>query len=48
MKFYYLDLIKHRGISNALAEIFSVYQETPQLLMIKKGTSIYITSHYDI
>lgn len=43
--FYYLDLIKHRDISNKVAEVFQVHHESPQVLLIKNGTCIYNESH---
>lgn len=45
---YYLDLLAHREISNAIAEQFSVHHESPQLLLIKDGECIYEASHSDI
>lgn len=45
---YFLDLIAHREISNATAEIFQVHHESPQLLLIKNGECIYETSHGEI
>lgn len=47
-KMYFLDLLRHRDISNAIAERFGVYHESPQLLLIQKGKVIYHTSHSDI
>jgi len=46
--FYYLDLIKHRDISNALAEKYNVHHESPQILLILKGECIYDESHIAI
>ena len=46
--FYFLDLIQHRNISNAIAEQFSVYHESPQVLLIHKGECIYDESHSSI
>lgn len=46
--FYYLDLIKHRSISTAIAEKFNVYHESPQILVIKNGECIYDESHQGI
>lgn len=46
--FYYLDLIKHRGISQKVAEIFAVGHESPQILLIKNGECIYDDSHSGI
>jgi len=46
--FYYLDLIKHRDISNALAEKYNVHHESPQILLIHKGECVYDESHIGI
>jgi len=46
--FYYLDLLNYRSISNAIAEIFQVHHESPQVLLIKNGECIYDESHYGI
>ena len=46
--FYYLDLIKHRDISNALAEKYNVHHESPQILLINKGECVYDESHIGI
>lgn len=46
--FYYLDLIKHRDISNLIAEEFSVVHESPQILLIKNGECVYEESHQGI
>ncbi len=43
--FYYLDLITHRNISNKVAEEFSVFHESPQILVIKSGACVYEESH---
>jgi bacillithiol system protein YtxJ len=43
--FYYLDLLKYRNISNKIAEDFSVYHESPQILLIKNGECVYNESH---
>ena len=46
--FYFLDLIRYRDISNKVAEDFSVYHESPQVLLIKNGECIYDESHSGI
>ena len=46
--FYYLDLIKHRDVSNKIAEEFHVYHESPQVLLVVKGSCIYNESHLGI
>lgn len=45
---YFLDLIAYRDISNEIANRFNVYHESPQILFIKDGQSIYDASHSDI
>ena len=48
LDFYFLDLIKHRNISNKIAGDFKVYHESPQILVIKNGECIYDESHSGI
>jgi len=45
---YFLDLLNHRDISQEIATRFDVYHQSPQLLLIKEGKSIYDASHSDI
>jgi bacillithiol system protein YtxJ len=42
---YFLDLLEHRDISNEIATRFNVFHQSPQLLLIKDGKSIYDVSH---
>ena len=42
---YFLDLLQHRDISNAIAERFVVQHQSPQLLLIRDGKSIFDASH---
>lgn len=42
---YYLDLLNHRDVSNAIAEQFYVMHESPQLLVIKNGAVVKHDSH---
>lgn len=42
---YFLDLIKHRDLSNQVAKDFQVHHESPQLLLIKNGECILDQSH---
>ena len=42
---YFLDLLEHRDISNAITERFNVVHQSPQLLLIKNGVSVYDVSH---
>lgn len=48
LKFYYLDLIQYREISNLIADKFEVRHESPQILVILNGKSIYNSSHMAI
>ncbi|MBN8838532.1 MAG: bacillithiol system redox-active protein YtxJ [Sphingobacteriia bacterium] len=48
LDFNYLDLIKYRGISNLIADKFSVHHESPQVLLIQNGNCIFDESHYAI
>lgn len=45
---YYLDLIRYREVSNAIAEKYQVVHESPQVLLIKEGKCIYNESHSGI
>ncbi|UKJ08355.1 bacillithiol system redox-active protein YtxJ [Solitalea lacus] len=45
---YFLDLLNYRPVSAAIAEIFQVHHESPQLLLIKDGECIYESSHGEI
>jgi bacillithiol system protein YtxJ len=48
LKCYYLDLLSYREISNAIAEKFNVYHQSPQVLLIKDGKCVYDESHESI
>jgi len=45
---YFLDLLEYRDISNEIANRFQVTHQSPQLLLIKNGKSVYDVSHSDI
>lgn len=45
---YFLDLLEYRDISNEIANRFQVMHQSPQLLLIKNGQSVYDASHSDI
>lgn len=45
---YYLDLIANRDVSNKIEEVLHVEHQSPQLILIKNGKSIYDTSHMGI
>ncbi len=46
--FYYLDLLRYRSVSNAVAEKFNVHHESPQVLVIKNGNCVFDESHHAI
>lgn len=48
VKTYYLDLIKHRDISNAIEQRYGIRHESPQVLIIDKGKCIYSETHLSI
>ena len=45
---YFLDLLEQRALSNEIANRFGVGHESPQLLLIRNGKSIYDASHSNI
>lgn len=48
VKFYFLNLISYRAVSQKVAELFGVEHESPQVLVIYKGACVYSNSHYGI
>jgi bacillithiol system protein YtxJ len=46
--FYFLDLIRYRSLSDKIAEDFSVYHESPQILLIRNMECTYAESHSGI
>lgn len=47
-KLYFLDLLRYREVSTMIAERFNVRHQSPQILIIKNGQSLYNASHYNI
>ncbi len=45
---FYLDLIAHRDISQAITSRFGIEHQSPQALVIKNGACTYDASHFDI
>lgn len=45
---FYLDLIRHRDISNAIAEQTGVMHQSPQVIVLKGEEVIYSASHSSI
>lgn len=46
--FHFIDLIRDRPVSNAVSTVFEVEHESPQVLLIMNGQSVFDTSHLDI
>lgn len=42
---FYLDLLAHRPVSNAVEARYSVQHESPQALVIRKGRCVHHASH---
>ncbi len=45
---FYLDLLAHRDISNAIASHYHVEHESPQALLIKEGKCVFSQTHMGI
>lgn len=45
---YFLDLLRYRSISDAIAERYSVQHASPQILVIRDGRCIHTVSHFGI
>jgi bacillithiol system protein YtxJ len=48
VQLYFLDLLNYRDISNEIANRFGVHHQSPQLIVIKDGKSVYDASHSEI
>ncbi len=46
--FYYLDLLKHRNISDKIAHDYQVHHESPQVMLIINGECVYEETHNGI
>lgn len=47
-KLYFIDLIAHRDVSNALSELTKVEHQSPQVILVKNLEAIYTASHNGI
>jgi bacillithiol system protein YtxJ len=45
---YFLDLLKHRDISDQIASRYGVTHKSPQVLVIRNGKCVFSQSHMDI
>lgn len=48
MPVYFLDLIKHRDVSNYISQVSDVRHESPQLIVFKDSKAIHNSSHHMI
>jgi bacillithiol system protein YtxJ len=48
IKPYYIDLIAHREVSNAIQEKLGVLHESPQFILVRDGKAVYHESHFGI
>jgi bacillithiol system protein YtxJ len=48
VKLYFLDLLTYRDISNAIQHHFGVEHQSPQVLIIRNGQSVFDCSHFSI
>ena len=48
LKPYFLDLLSHRDISEAIAKRYNIPHESPQVLLIKDQKCIFSQSHMEI
>src|SRR5690349_8249967 len=48
VKPYFLDLKAYRSVSNKVASYFDVEHESPQMLIIRDGKPVDVTSHFEI
>lgn len=46
--FYYLDLLRYRNVSNAIAEQLTITHQSPQIIVVNKGEATYNSSHMAI
>ena len=44
-RYFYLDLIAHRNVSNAIAQLLEVRHESPQLILLEEGAVKEVLSH---
>ncbi len=47
-KFYYIDLLTFRSVSNHIAEVLNVHHESPQIIIVKNQEATFDASHLDI
>jgi bacillithiol system protein YtxJ len=45
---YFIDLIAHRDVSNALSDLTEIPHQSPQVIVVNQGKSVYNASHSGI
>jgi len=45
---FMIDVVKHRSVSNLVAEEYGVVHQSPQALVIREGVSVWHASHLSI
>lgn len=45
MSCYYLDLLAHRDVSQAIADRYGVEHESPQAIVVRNGRAVWHESH---
>ncbi|MDP5169598.1 MAG: bacillithiol system redox-active protein YtxJ [Bacteroidia bacterium] len=48
VELHYLDLLRYRSVSNAIASKFGVPHQSPQAILIRNGEVVYHASHFSI
>ena len=48
IKYFLIDVLKNREISNKIASVFNIDHESPQLIIVKNGELVHNSSHSDI
>tara|TARA_B100000767_G_C19777373_1_gene543469 strand:+ start:7853 stop:8185 length:333 start_codon:yes stop_codon:yes gene_type:complete len=47
-KFVYIDVLRMRALSNEIANVYSIYHESPQIILFNDNNVIFHTSHSSI
>ncbi|TVR36679.1 MAG: bacillithiol system redox-active protein YtxJ [Cryomorphaceae bacterium] len=45
---HFIDLLRYRDVSNAVAERFNIIHQSPQVLVIENGSCVLHASHHQI
>ncbi len=48
IKFYKLDVLKERDLSNKISILYNVFHESPQIILVKDNKCIFHESHESI